>query len=112
MRRIASHYIYWNGLHRMHVLELTGTGTVARLFPLTGEIAGTEFYDGLVFPFPQDAGAGTPNLFFTDRARWRIQVDHITEETPVHLYHITGSTLPPAELCTDNRCCDGYVERL
>ncbi|MCD8193653.1 MAG: hypothetical protein LUD74_03725 [Tannerellaceae bacterium] len=112
MRRVASHYIYWNRLHRMHVLELTGTGTITALFPLTAEIAGTEFYDGLLFPFPQDAGEATPGLFFTDRARWRTLVDSITPQTPVYLYRVSGSTLPPAELCANNCCCDGHIERL
>ncbi|MCC8143592.1 MAG: hypothetical protein LIO97_06650 [Tannerellaceae bacterium] len=112
MRRVASHYIYWNGLHPMHVLELTGTGSIARLFSLAGEIAGTEFYDGLIFPFPREEATGLPRLFFTDRARWWMLVNRISPQTPVYLYRISGTLLPPAELCTDNCSCDGHIERL
>lgn len=50
MRRVASHYVYWNGLLRMHYVELDDEGRLAGVYPLEGEIAGTEFYDGILFP--------------------------------------------------------------
>ena len=55
MRRVASHYVYWNGLFRMHYVELDDEGCLAGVYPLEGEIAGTEFYDGVLFPVV-DAG--------------------------------------------------------
>lgn len=50
MRRVASHYVYWNGLFRMHYVELDDAGCLTGIYPLEGEIAGTEFYDGILFP--------------------------------------------------------------
>ena len=48
MRRIASHYIYWRQFYRLHYVELNDNGVLAGIFPLEGEIAGTEFYDGIL----------------------------------------------------------------
>ena len=48
MRRIASHYIYWRQFYRMHYVELDDSGILTGVFPLEGEIAGTEFYDGIL----------------------------------------------------------------
>lgn len=50
MRRIASHYIYWRQFYRLHYVELNDNGVLAGIFPLEGEIAGTEFYDGHLDP--------------------------------------------------------------
>lgn len=55
MRRIASHYIYWKQFYRMHYLELDDRGALTGVFPLEGEIAGTEFYDGILIPIPVPA---------------------------------------------------------
>lgn len=52
MRRIASHYIYWRQFYRLHYVELNDNGVLAGIFPLEGEIAGTEFYDGILNLFP------------------------------------------------------------
>lgn len=43
MRRIASHYIYWNSFFPMHYVELDEEECLAGVFPLEEEIAGTEF---------------------------------------------------------------------
>ena len=51
MRRIASHYIYWRQFYRLHYVELNDNGVLAGIFPLEGEIAGTEFYDGILIAF-------------------------------------------------------------
>lgn len=50
MRRVASHYVYWNELFRMHYVELDDTGCLVGVFPLEGEQASTEFYDGIILP--------------------------------------------------------------
>ena len=46
MRRIASHYIYWQKWYRMHYLELDAEGCLVGVFPLEQEIANPDFYDG------------------------------------------------------------------
>jgi hypothetical protein len=50
MRRIAAHYIYWRQLYKMSYIELNDEGLFKGVFPLDGEIAGMEFYDGLLIP--------------------------------------------------------------
>ncbi len=53
------HYIYWRQFYRLHYVELNDNGVLAGIFPLEGEIAGTEFYDGILIlvPIPAlDAG--------------------------------------------------------
>lgn len=52
MRRIAAHHIYWKGLRPLHVIETDDDGRFCRVFPLTEEIAETEFWDGLIYPVP------------------------------------------------------------
>lgn len=52
MRRIAAHHIYWKELLPLHVIETDDSGRFIRVFPLTEEIAGTEFWDGIVYPVP------------------------------------------------------------
>lgn len=55
MRRVASHYIYWKQFYRMHYAELDDRGVLAGVFPLEEEVAGTEFYDGILIPVPVPA---------------------------------------------------------
>ncbi|MDR1160831.1 MAG: hypothetical protein LBK45_00680 [Tannerellaceae bacterium] len=55
MRRIAAHSIYWRRFYQMSYIELTDEGLFRGVFPLEGEIAGTEFYDGLLIPVNTDA---------------------------------------------------------
>lgn len=67
MRRIASHYIYWKQFYRMHYVELDDRGALTGVFPLEGEIAGTEFYDGILIPIPfpaLDAGSQENRLYY------------------------------------------------
>ena len=50
MQRLASHYIYCKQLYRMHYLEISDAGEFEGIYPLSHEIAGTAFYDGLILP--------------------------------------------------------------
>lgn len=59
MRRIAAHYIYWKKLLPLHYIEQDDSGRFCGIFPLNEEIAGTEFWDGVVYPLP--AGCLTTN---------------------------------------------------
>ncbi|MDD4516011.1 hypothetical protein [Massilibacteroides sp.] len=54
MRRIAAHYIYWKELLPIHYIELDENRQLIGVFPLKEEIAGTEFWDGIVCPVPVD----------------------------------------------------------
>ena len=86
MRRIASHYIYWRQFYRLHYVELNDNGVLAGIFPLEGEIAGTEFYDG----FTGIAEAGSP----------------------VCVLLLGGIPLATAKFGADDSRSDGYIQRL
>lgn len=50
MRKIAAHYVYWKKLLPLHYVELDKHNLLIGVFPLTEEIAGTEFWDGFIYP--------------------------------------------------------------
>ncbi len=127
MRRIAAHFIFWKKMYRMHFLELDDCGRLLSITPLREEMAGTEFYSGLLVPvvsppdffslhtfsFPyQDRQPESPVDFLEQEMVSR----HISEGTelrqPVTVFRLHGLALSPSELCADNGCCNGYIERL
>lgn len=126
LRRVASHYIYWQKAYRLHYIELTDKGCIAGIYPLKNEIAGTAFYNGVLFPVPavlnmepaallnflialqkENPEAG---LFELPGFSAIINEANLTE--PVVLYRLSGICLSPPKLCADNGCCNGYIERL
>jgi hypothetical protein len=90
MRRIAAHYIYWRQLYKMSYLELTDEGLFKGVFPLDGEIAGTEFYDGLLIPVNEPgqlSGLNGLSGLFRQVSQSNI-TDNVFTGTTVHLYRI------------------------
>lgn len=127
MRRVASHYTFCHQLYRMHYVELDDAGAFTGVYPLDAEIAGTEFYDGLIVPVLPDTEFFPDNIF-TIPLQWDLDltamdiVAHklVTEQVskgiypgvPVRLLLLSGITLTATELGTNYRCCNGYVKRL
>lgn len=125
-RRVASHYIYWQKAYRLHYIELTDKGCIAGIYPLEGEIAGTAFYNGVVFPIPTALNMQPSDLLnlLISLQKENPEADlfglftlsgigqeaNLTE--PVVLYWLRGISLSPAKLCTDNGGCNGHIERL
>lgn len=109
MRRIASHYLYWRHLYRMYYLELDDWDRFVGVYPLEGEIAGTEFYDGTLIPLPSDFQLSLPGL---QSDEWKKASDTLSVGMPVYVYRLGGVSLSAAELSTDNGCSNGYIERL
>lgn len=111
MRRIASHYVYWRRLYKMHYIELDGAGVFQGIYPFKEEIAGTEFYDGTLIPFPADSV-----LTFSDCLNpfgdWKKKTDGISMGDRIDIYCLRGIRLSPAEFRTNNGCCNGNIERL
>ena len=139
MRRIASHYIYWRQFYRLHYVELNDNGVLAGIFPLEGEIAGTEFYDGILIlvPIPAlDAGAQENKRCHQDSysdtsfvipsqvreqgafgmlpgALERQGFAGIAEAgSPVCVLLLGGIPLATAKFGADDSCSDGYIQRL
>lgn len=111
MRRIASHYVYWHRLYKMHYIELDDAGRFQGIYPLKEEIAGTEFYDGTLIPFSVNSV-----LTFSDcldpLGEWKKKADAISIGDRIEIYCLRGIRLSPAEFCTNNGSCNGYIERL
>lgn len=127
MRRVASHYVYWNELFRMHYVELDDAGCLAGIYPLEGEIAGTEFYDGILFPVVEGG-----KIFHADGTkipcRWKCGSMPVESASDAYrklglpqaaeigkaavLLLLGGVPLAAAEFGADDGCCDGYIQRL
>lgn len=111
MRRIASHFLYWRQLYRMHYVELNDNGTFVRICPLEGEIAGTEFYDGTLLLLPVGTELSIDN-FTRNQSHWLALSDTLESGTPVQVFRLSGISLTTPELGTDYSSCNGYIERL
>lgn len=127
MRRVASHYVFWHRLYRMHYVELDEKGAFVGVYPLDAEIAGTEFYDGMVVPILPGSGL-FPDYSFSFPLQWssastameivmhkleeELASDGVDAGVPVQLILLSGISLTAAEFGTDYRCCNGNVKRL
>lgn len=131
-RRFASHFIYCGGVHRMAYVELDEQNRFLGIYPLTGEIAGTAFYDGILLPLVADEVLVSSE---TRLASWlrntvcstKEQVFDFLAETglaggletgmPVVVYRLGGIGLAgnlqtSPELGADHSRGNGYIERL
>lgn len=126
MRRIASHYVYWKQLLRMHYVELDEKENLVGVFPLNGEIAGTEFYDGILVPTLAEgekmdrqgiefSWAGNKNslgIEFLTAALQKLDLPKPAEKgLPTQVLLVT-LPLTSAKLSADNSRCNGYIKRL
>lgn len=131
-RRLASHYIYCGGVHRMAYLELDEESRFQGVYPLTGEIAGTAFYDGILVALPLDDSLFSlvrqlsallchPAVAFKEQLFDRLAESGLTDRVevgqPVAVYRLTGINLTgggqaAAEFGTDHGRSDRYVQRL
>lgn len=127
MRRVASHYIFWHKMYRMHYVELDDKGAFTGVYPLESEIAGTEFYDGIVIPVLPDAKIvdyheiSVPSQRYLNFTAVEAVSDVLANEqvsggvvsgVPVQLLLLRGISLTAAKFSTDNGCCNGYIQRL
>ncbi len=109
MRRLASHYIYWQRWYHLHYVELDAEGCLVGVFPLEHEIASTEFYDGALIIVPSIDG-GLPSEVFGPQ--WLKASDRVGVSSPVRVYLLTGITPATAELGTYHSSGDCHVKRL
>lgn len=108
MRRIAAHYIYCHQIYRMHYLELDDDGLFQGIFPLTEEIAGTAFYDGILIPLPSDIESGYPFIW----KEWQVLTKAVVPGVWVGIFRLGGIPFATAKLGTYDSSCNGYIERL
>ncbi len=109
MRRIASHYIYWQKWYRMYYLELDADNRLIGIFPLEQEIAHTEFVDGTLIPLPVETSF-SPNVPFSDD--WLKEADMVTVSSCVAVYHLPYVSPATTELGTNDSRRDCHIQRL
>ena len=141
VRRLAAHYLFFNGIYRMHYLEFDADNGLLGIFPLRVEVARTEFYNGIVWVVPEKNGpeyiegrlnawrASHPGKSLKEclEAETALPVcvpgmpaavrcgssgQQPVPEEPVALYWQRNIGFPPAEFGTYDRGGDGYVQRL
>lgn len=127
MRRVAAHYIWYRQVCRMHYLELDDKGCLSAIHPLVEEIAGTEFYDGILLPIPEksshtfevnlhsflEKGAdlseeGSVFLWIKHSKIW----EAIAAGEPVRLFLLNRTNLAASEFGTDNGSGNCHIQRL
>lgn len=111
----------------MHYVELDDKGMLVGVFPLESEIAGTEFYDGILIPVAVDAKIAhchaiqiplpcNPNSTTIDAISDALAKEDVSEgvepEACVQLLLLNGIPLTAAKFSTDNSCCNGHIQRL
>lgn len=132
MRRLASHFIYWGGIRRMAYLELDEEDRFRGIYPLTEEIAGTAFYDGILIPLSADefllslekqlfSLAGNPAFVSKEQVFDFLAATGLTDlvktGTPVAVYRLGGISLAgnlqaAAKFRANHGRCHSYIQRL
>ncbi len=103
MQRLASHYIWYRKVYRLHYIELDDFGKFVGVFPLAEEIAGTVFYDGVLIPM-----LSTDN---PDIMNWEHLTKNIKQGSVIGVYQLTGLDSTAAKLGTYNSSRHSYIQR-
>ena len=108
MRRIAAHYVWYKQVLRLHYVELDDEGRFRGVFPLTEEIAGTEFYDGVLIPVPASLFDADYSLLANG---WQGLTGELSLGDAALVYRLSGLSLAAAKLGTDDSGGNGHVQR-
>ncbi len=121
MKRYASHYILLSPdkVLRQHFIEVDNSGKITCISPLTEEIAGTIFYNGIIFPSNmENINAAILNTT-TDHAEislpqklFKLGIVASREDFPVYIYHLDSINLSSPELSTNDRGRYCHIQRL
>ena len=123
MSRWAAHFvIVGETIYRMHCLEIASSGDLQEIFPLTEEIAGTSFLDGVLL-------AVTASSVLTEKEisqlLWRKKISEYpmllsylqqqsfvapTLGEKIRLFHIQLHPLTASELSTNNIRSNCHIE--
>ncbi|MDH6357649.1 hypothetical protein [Parabacteroides sp. PF5-9] len=107
-RRVAAHYIWFQGIYKMHYLELDETHCLLTIRPLEEEMANTEFYNGIIIPLPRELDIQEETLI----DHWKRFTQEVEPGQPVQLYHLQGLSQTAAELGTNNGGSCPHIQRL
>lgn len=123
MSRWAAHFvIVGETIYRMHCLEIASSGDLQEIFPLTEEIAGTSFLDGVLL-------AVTASSVLTEKEisqlLWRKKISeypmllsYLRQQSfvapalgeKIRLFHIQLHPLTASELSTNNSRSNCHIE--
>lgn len=123
MSRWAAHFvIVGETIYHMHCLEMASSGDLQEIFPLTEEIAGTSFLDGVLL-------AVTASSVLTEKEisqlLWRKKISEYpmllsylqqqsfvapTLGEKIRLFHIQLHPLTASELSTNNSRSNCHIE--
>lgn len=123
MSRWAAHFvIVGETIYRMHCLEMASSGDLQEIFPLTEEIAGTSFLDGVLL-------AVTASSVLTEKEisqlLWRKKISeypmllsYLRQQSfvapalgeKIRLFHIQLHPLTASELSTNNSRSNCHIE--
>lgn len=123
MSRWAAHFvIVGETIYRMHCLEMASSGDLQEIFPLTEEIAGTSFLDGVLL-------AVTASSVLTEKEisqlLWRKKISeypmllsYLQQQSfvapalgeKIRLFHIQLHPLTASELSTNNSRSNRHIE--
>lgn len=123
MSRWAAHFvIVGETIYRMHCLEMASSGDLQEIFPLTEEIAGTSFLDGVLL-------AVTASSVLTEKEisqlLWRKKISeypmllsYLQQQSfvapalgeKIRLFHIQLHPLAASELSTNNSRSNCHIE--
>ncbi len=126
IRRVASHYIFWHHIYKLHYVELDEDDCFIGIYPLEEEIENTKFYDGILILSLSEKAESIPHQISfikgeitTDR---EISLTNalacygcstgVEIGSRIALLLLEGVSLTTTELCTDNCSCNGYIKRL
>ena len=127
MRRFSAHYILLpvSNIYKLHYIELDERMLLKSINPLENEVANTSFYNGVLlvantttFSSPQEVNAicegfqrQFPEATLSEFIA-HLQLDEITEDTPVAIYHLDRIDLLSAKFRTNNSSGNCYIQRL
>lgn len=123
MSRWAAHFvIVGETIYRMHCLEIASSGDLQEIFPLTEEIAGTSFLDGVLLAVTASSVLTEKEIF---QLLWRKKISeypmllsYLQQQSfvapalgeKIRLFHIQLHPLTASELSTNNSRSNCHIE--
>ncbi len=120
-KRYAAHYVLIqpDRILKQHYIELDHNNCMLKVAALTEEIAGTAFYDGILFPslleidsqklneiIKEDKDVSLAELLF------KSGIVASLNQKPVFIYQLTGVNLFAPEFGTSDCCSHCHIQRL
>ena len=119
--RISAHYILLSPRQvlKLHYIELDDRNNIVEVAPLTEEIAGTAFYDGILFPSSEEIDKEAlskilkqKNDISVTEALFQSGLIASGNQQAVFIYQLTGVNLSASEFGTSDCGSHCHIQRL